>query len=81
MATYYDECSLLLHSDHEHIHMTHDDMDQAMDVLSQSVTRPGEIKPQKPKMTVSLRQNTSAKQAASPVTSKNEEGKAIDPPN
>ena len=27
VATYYDECSLLLHSDHEHIHMTHDDMD------------------------------------------------------
>ena len=61
VSTYYDECSLLLHSDHEHIHMTHDDMDQAMEVQSRPVTRPGEVQPQKPKMTVSLRQKTSTK--------------------
>ena len=79
VATYYDECSLLLHSNHEHIHMTHDDMDQAMEVLSQSVTRPGEVKPQKPKMTVSLRQNTSTKQAASTTTIGDEEEKTTDP--
>ena len=80
VATYYDECSLLLHSNHEHIHMTHDDMDQAMEVLSQSVTRPGEVQPQKPKMTVSLRQKTSAKQAPSPIIPKKEEEKTTDPP-
>ena len=80
VPTYYDECSLLLYSDHEHIHMTHDDMDQAMEVLGQSVTRPGEVKPQKPMMTVSLRQKTSAKQAASPITTKNEEEKTDNPP-
>ncbi len=57
-----------MHSDHEYIHMTHDDMDQAMEVLGQSVTRPGEVQPQKPKMTVSLRQKASTKQAASPTT-------------
>ena len=33
VATYYDECSLLLHNDHEHVLMTHDDMEQAMEVL------------------------------------------------
>ena len=76
--TYYDKCSLLLHSDHEHIHMTHDDMDQAMEVLGQSVTRPGEVQPQKPMMTVSLRQKTSAKQAASPATIGDEEVKTTD---
>ena len=78
VATYYDECSLLLHSDHEHIHMTHDDMDQAMEVLGQSVTRPAEVKPQKSKMSVSLRQKTSAKQAASPATIGDEEVKTTD---
>ena len=55
--------------------MTHDDMDQAMEVLSQSATRPGEAKPQKPKMTVSLRQKTSTKQAASSITNNDEEEK------
>ena len=78
VATYYDECSLLLHSDHEHIHMTHDYMDQAMEVLSQSVTRPGEVKPQKPKMSVSLRQKTTAKQTAPPTTIGDEEEKTTD---
>ena len=61
VSIYYDECSLLLHSDHEHILMTHDDIEQAMEVLGQSVTRSGEVQPQKPKMTVSLRQKTAAK--------------------
>ena len=78
VATYYDECSLLLHSNHEHIHMTHDDMDQAMEVLGQSVTRPGEVQPQKPMMTVSLRQKASAKQTASPATIGDEEVKTTD---
>ena len=80
VSTYYDECSLLLHSDHEHIHMTHDDMDQAMEVLSQISTRPGEVQPQKPKMSVSLRQKTSAKQALSPIIPIKEEEKTTDPP-
>ena len=34
VATFYDDCSLLLYSDHEHILMTHDDIEQAMEVLS-----------------------------------------------
>ena len=58
--------------------MTHDDMDQAMEVLSQSVTRPGEVQPQKPKMTVSLRQKTSVKQAAPLITIGDVEEKTTD---
>ena len=79
MVTYYDECSLLLHNEHEHILMTHDDMEQAMEVLGLLMTRPGEVQPQKPKMTVSLRQKTSVKQAASPIVSKNEKEKTTEP--
>jgi hypothetical protein len=60
--------------------MTRDDMDQAMEVLGQPKTRPGEAKSQRPKMTVSLRQRTSVKQAASPIIAKSEGEKANDPP-
>ncbi len=58
--------------------MTHDDIEQAMEVLSQSTTRTGEVQSQKPKMTVSLRQKTSAKQTASPATIGDEEVKTTD---
>ncbi len=40
VSTYYDEFSNLLHSDLEHILMTHDDMDEAMEVLVQGMARP-----------------------------------------
>ena len=59
--------------------MTHDDIEQAMEVLSQSTTSPGEVQLQKPKMTVSLRQKTSTKQAASTTTIGDEEEKNTDP--
>lgn len=59
--------------------MTHDDMDQAMEVLGQPVTRPGEVKPQRPKMLVSLRQKTSEKQTLSLPMPIKEEEKATDP--